>query len=90
VDIDIFLYGANLMLRASSETVNEFESIMVLAEGDYVIQMQGVSGINKYFLSIGSVSRISGRLAYGIPSDLAPEEAISKCKPALQAQTLRA
>lgn len=90
VDIDIFLYDANLTQVAFSATLNEFESMMVPAEGDYVIQVQGSSGISKYFLSIGSVSLISGRLAYGSPADFVPEEAILKFKSALQAQALRA
>ncbi|MEJ2453850.1 MAG: S8 family serine peptidase [Candidatus Thiodiazotropha sp.] len=80
-DVDIQLYDTSLNLVAASDTVTEFESMAVPADGEYYIRVLAYSGINKYILSIGSVSLATARAASGWTADFVPDQAMVKMRP---------
>jgi serine protease len=80
-DVDIQLFDTSLNLVAASESLTEYESMAVPADGEYYIRVLAYNGINKYILSIGSVSLATAHAASGWSADFVPDQAIVKTRP---------
>ncbi len=83
-DIDLELYDSDFNLVRLSNSLTEFESVVVPADGKYFIRVYGfdfTSNAGKYILSIGNNSLITGPTAYGNSADIIPGQAIIQQKP---------
>jgi len=87
-DLDLFLYDSNFIFLAVSQSITEFESIIVPEDGEYYIQVLAFSGTSKYTLSLESVSPLV--LSTHSSVDFKTGEAIVKFKPNTGIQAFKA
>jgi serine protease len=85
-DLDLFLYDAGENLLDTSDSIGEFEHIVVPEEGDYFIVVTAFSGISKYVLRFPPGIAANQRPA--THTNFVPGESIIKLRPGSQTQSL--
>ncbi len=86
-DLDLDLYDAEFNLVGFSDSISEFESIVVPADAEYYVVVSAYSGSSKYTLSLDSVSALGAYEANSL--DFKVGEALIKLKSAPSVNTFK-
>jgi len=78
VDLDLFLYDANVNLVSSSSSVDQEERIVVPSSGSYFVVVQAFAGASAYELSLGAEldGAAAARASWDQASEMVPDQAI--------------
>ena len=87
-DLDLVLYNSAFEEKGSSLSFDEFEDIVVPADGDYYIAVNAFSGSSKYTLSLNIVSPANAKRQTSV--DFIPGQSIIKFKPNTQVNNFKA
>ncbi|MEH6558600.1 MAG: S8 family serine peptidase [Oceanicoccus sp.] len=77
-DLDLHLYDSDYNLVSYSDSITEYESIIIPADGQYFIRIYSYRGISKYILNVGNQSLASGASVFGNSATIITGEAIIK------------
>jgi serine protease len=77
-DLDLHLYDSDYNLVSYSDSITEYESIIIPADGQYFIRIYSYRGISKYILNVGNQSLASGASVFGNSATIITGEAIVK------------
>jgi serine protease len=77
-DLDLHLYDSDYSLVSYSDSITEYESVVIPADGQYFVRIYSFRGISKYILNVGNQSLASGVAAFGNSAAIIPGEAIVK------------